>query len=485
MAAAICIPPFALTVRYWINSPNGTPIYDSTGEPTGEYENTKFDDAMKVFFFSVGLFIAFSCGVLLVVCMVLQIGASATYINWGDRFKFVNWWISTYDTQGSYNAKLAGTHKLNQMISNAHLLHFVSITGQTGGGGGNNSSKNKSSSSSSLKDIHTNQVMLNYSLWGEAEEECGGFFWTWKGLLGSRDLFKKEGYWIHSRLFIGQCIQIVAGIFYGYYMIGATGQLADKVEGWRSMVENHHFERPLPDWVFQFVPEPWMIYRSFYPAAGVAILIMICLVLVYLPTTASTVMKLRSGQIPSLADPHFMKYRLTPDTVAYNLGNTFFALLGSASMFFALFGIVIFASIWPFTKPIANLLYAWLLGLFITIFVKVFLMKVFRMHFHRAFYRENPNGANISGLMLECWHIGVAGGVLVSRLVQFLLAAAFWIGRIDVPFLSDDVRIFGYRFDITPSNYRKDVLVHEAHRHPYIERLGAMYLMKLKVRKPY
>jgi hypothetical protein len=54
---------------------------------------------------------------------------------------------------------------------------------------------------------------------------------------------------------------------------------------------------------------------------------------------------------------------------------------------------------------------------------KLFLMKAFRMHFRRAFHRENPNGANISGLVLEYWHIGVVGGVLVPRLLQFLLAA--------------------------------------------------------------
>jgi hypothetical protein len=133
-----------------------------------------------------------------------------------------------------------------------------------------------------------------------------------------------------------------------------------------------------------------------------------------------------------------------------------------------------FASIWPFTKSIANLLYAWLLGLFITIFVKVFLTKAFRMHFHRVFYRENPNGVNISGLMLECWHIGVAGGLTRTILIGRRLLD--WLHR--CPFLSDDVRIFDYRFDITPSNYRKDVLVHEAHRHPYIQHLAATHLMK-------
>jgi hypothetical protein len=36
-------------------------------------------------------------------------------------------------------------------------------------------------------------------------------------------------------------------------MIGATGQLADKVEGWHSIVENQSFERPFTDWAVTWV----------------------------------------------------------------------------------------------------------------------------------------------------------------------------------------------------------------------------------------
>lgn len=70
---------------------------------------------------------------------------------------------------------------------------------------------------------------------------------------------------------------------------------------------------------------------------------------------------------------------------------------------------------------------------------------------------------------------------------KLIVTAALFVGRIDTPFLADGVgRLLGsVELDNYPNIMLKDILSHEAHRHPYIELLGVMYLMKLRYGKNF
>lgn len=66
-------------------------------------------------------------------------------------------------------------------------------------------------------------------------------------------------------------------------------------------------------------------------------------------------------------------------------------------------------------------------------------------------------------------------------MVKVLFVAAFCIGRIDKPLLAPGVGKIG-RLDLDsyPTIFLRDLLIHEAHRHPYLELLGTMYLYKIR-----
>ena len=66
--------------------------------------------------------------------------------------------------------------------------------------------------------------------------------------------------------------------------------------------------------------------------------------------------------------------------------------------------------------------------------------------------------------------------------LQFFLIGSFFIARIDTPFLAPGVgRIGTMELDAFPLAFRKDVLMHEAHRHPFIETLGFLCLLQLRL----
>eukprot|EP00549_Striatella_unipunctata_P025549 CAMPEP_0118716262 /NCGR_PEP_ID=MMETSP0800-20121206/27392_1 /TAXON_ID=210618 ORGANISM="Striatella unipunctata, Strain CCMP2910" /NCGR_SAMPLE_ID=MMETSP0800 /ASSEMBLY_ACC=CAM_ASM_000638 /LENGTH=205 /DNA_ID=CAMNT_0006622641 /DNA_START=477 /DNA_END=1094 /DNA_ORIENTATION=+ len=70
-------------------------------------------------------------------------------------------------------------------------------------------------------------------------------------------------------------------------------------------------------------------------------------------------------------------------------------------------------------------------------------------------------------------------------MIKLILTATLYVGRIDSFFLAKgvgeiDIKNFNFKIDNYPHIFIKDILSQEAHRHPYIELLGCMYLLKLR-----
>ena len=150
------------------------------------------------------------------------------------------------------------------------------------------------------------------------------------------------------------------------------------------------------------------------------------------------------------------------------------------------------------------------IGLGITVLLKWLMLIGFRRTMYRAYYRTNPARANFIGLVLESWNLGLTTQYMIIRGLKLLFAATLFIGRVDTPFLSDDACSIGpFDLDHYPLLFRKvswnrslyesitqwsfcpsysilfsqscskDLLAHEAHRHPYLESLGAMWVRPL------
>ena len=95
-----------------------------------------------------------------------------------------------------------------------------------------------------------------------------------------------------------------------------------------------------------------------------------------------------------------------------NLANAVYGLIAAAALWYIVIFAVIFIFVWPITRDGAMYLLAWLLGLGVTIGLKVIMTMICQQAQYRALFRIRPKGARLSALALECWFIGLGGGVL-------------------------------------------------------------------------
>ena len=116
------------------------------------------------------------------------------------------------------------------------------------------------------------------------------------------------------------------------------------------------------------------------------------------------------------------------------------------------------------------------IGILSIVVLKLIVFSVVTPRFYRGFYRNRPFAANIMMLMLDWANFALSIGFVVARIVKLMVAAFLFVGKIDTPLLVPGVSFL----DKIPEIFLKDILLHEAHRHPYIEQLGIIYLMKLR-----
>jgi hypothetical protein len=209
-------------------------------------------------------------------------------------------------------------------------------------------------------------------------------------------------------------------------------------------------------------------------------LAILSVVLFYIPSAASQTLKLRSGvDMRPLTDARFASLRKGSFAETTLFGGALWGVAFTGGVVALLNGGILFLVVWSETSEYLLGVLANLIGLTVSLGIKVIILSIAGEYCFAGYYRKKPALCNIITIVLECWNVAVSVGFIISRSVKLLLTTCVYLGRIDTMLLSKDAnKLFSLEIDAYPSAFTTDLLLHEAHRHPYIERLGVLYLLK-------
>jgi hypothetical protein len=183
----------------------------------------------------------------------------------------------------------------------------------------------------------------------------------------------------------------------------------------------------------------------------------------YLPSYVVCVLKLRSGVIP--LDKHFRALRKNTEEASILFGSALWGCVLSATISAIVVGSIAFLTVWEESRTVMLAIFGHLVGWALTVGIKMLFLLMIRGLYVKALYRDRPGASNVVNLALECWHIGLAAGYIFFQAICLLTQTTIAIGHADTAL---------------PQAFRKDLVVSEAHRHPYIQRLTVFYLTKLR-----
>lgn len=250
----------------------------------------------------------------------------------------------------------AASHRMKKMLNNALEL----------GDTASQSSESRRGSEGESKDISGSNAIERFIILPKQTEKVGGIIWTWKRLFDG-SIFAEHGIFPSCRLLMCNFAQLVVVgmiIFYTRYLyrkqanffydfteenykaflncIGASESLTPSyVNPYNETVENCANQYPkVKEAVSQvnFWKDAFMslaITKNQYLAAAwvglfVSLPAAIFYIVILIPSFVSTVLKYRSGVIPSLDDKDFLRCRHALDSVTVLLGFAFWGCFFSA-----------------------------------------------------------------------------------------------------------------------------------------------------------
>lgn len=208
----------------------------------------------------------------------------------------------------------------------------------------------------------------------------------------------------------------------------------------------------------------------------------------YFPSGVAQILMLRHGSsISPLTDKRFKTLRLRPFQTTYLFAGAIWGVLATGLSTGVLTGSIIFFAVWSESYSLVIGLLAMLIGLSVSLIIRSILICSIRSKAHSAFYRKVPVLSNILSALLDTWSIAVAFGFILSRSLKLIITTCFYLGRIDSHMLDTNVNNVNevITIDSLPDSFTIDLLLHDAHRHPYLERLGLIYMLKINKGKSF
>uniref|UniRef100_A0A7S4VN57 Uncharacterized protein n=1 Tax=Ditylum brightwellii TaxID=49249 RepID=A0A7S4VN57_9STRA len=369
-----------------------------------------------------------------------------------------------------YEAKMkkSALFKVDNMIQNAYDVHRQVIRSKEG--------KGNSSNDNSVFLSNFGMAVNEYSKRDGSTTYVGGITLVWQRMWDG-SLFTEDGIWLSGRLVIGTVFQVLLIIAIPIVSRTVLMVVLDNQDIATNLIDatNTQTQGPENKTRLEWALDIGSIF-SFLSALTTTIL--------YIPSVVSTTMKFRRGVLPTLRSEDFLhRYRFALDQTTLLFPGMVWGLAISSIVIGVLFGGLIYLILWPASQQVAFDIIGNLIGLTVVLIAKIIISQIIRFSHYAAFYRTKPLSANIFNICVECYAIGISLWFMLVRAIKITILAALYLGRTDTPLFASGVGIFGpLEIDNWPTVTRKEILLHDAHRHPYLDTLGYLYMMQLRFR---